>query len=157
MNITRLPAAQAHELWPLLCVVHDLHVDHQPQRYVANPDRDQCVTWLSETLKGPDHIAFVARDLEGTAIGYILCHKRSGADAPMIPARNHGLIEHISVLPSHHRQGIGHALIEVLREHLKDEGYTTMGAIYGTFNAASAELMKSAGLLPVSNYAEGAV
>ncbi|MBI1494576.1 GNAT family N-acetyltransferase [Halocynthiibacter styelae] len=157
MRITQLPAENAHELWPLLRVVHDLHVLHQPERNIADPDKDDCIAWLREMLSDPAYVALVARDENAHPMGYVLGRKRRGPEAPVSPPKNHGMIEHISVLPDYHRQGIGRALIDALKEHLADEGYTHMSVTYAMFNEASAALMRSVGLTPKIIYAEGEI
>ncbi len=153
MKITRLPAENAHELWKLFCVVHDLHVKEQPDRYIR-PDKAEALAWLRDEIADPARIALVARGEDGRPLGYILCKKRRGAANPVSPPKNHGVIEHISVLPECHRMGVGRALIDALKEHLTAEGYTHMSVTYASFNDASAGLMRSVGLMPKIIYAE---
>lgn len=156
MKISELSAESAHELWDLFSVVHNLHVEKQPERYIR-PDKAEALNWLRREIEDPARVALVAREESGRPVGYILCKKRRGAENPVSPPKNHGVIEHISVLPECHRQGIGHALIDALKRHLSAEGYTHMSVTYATFNDASAALMRSVGLLPKITYAEGEI
>lgn len=156
MKISELHPESAHELWDLFCVVHDLHVEQQPERYIR-PDKAETLEWLRSEIEDPARVALVAREASGRPLGYILCKKRRGAENPVSPPKNHGVIEHISVLPECHRMGVGRALIDTLKEHLTTEGYTHMSVTYATFNEASAGLMRAAGLMPKITYAEGEI
>jgi ribosomal protein S18 acetylase RimI-like enzyme len=86
----------------------------------------------------------VAR-LNGDAVGfvhyYIIPRQAHGALAPL----RMGFVEHIAVRAGHRRQGIGHALLEAARRHLRREAVTDLRANTFAANAASAAFLAAEG------------
>ncbi|WP_299944310.1 GNAT family N-acetyltransferase [uncultured Ruegeria sp.] len=153
MSIITISPTQVHRLLPLLHQVHDLHVQHQPQRYAPLPESAELVTYLSEWLCQPE---VVALGYEGnhTLLGYAIYENERRAATPFRRAETRAMLHHISVDAGHRRQGIGMALITELRTRLLRDGGDVLATTYATFNTASAKLMARAGLQPVISFAE---
>ena len=154
-DIYPLPPEKAEHLLPLLDVVHSLHVMHQPERYLANPDPERLLPWLQDWLSDADvHCLATGRpDLSG----YLICEIERHPTSPLTPDRNRVTLHHISVLPRYQRQGIAQALIRAMRDLARTKGVTRIATTYASFNGPSAALMDAVGLRPVTILAEGQV
>lgn len=153
MTITRLPAAEAHLLVPLLRQVHDLHSARQPLRYAPTPDAGVLAEWLHDWLLHAHVVALVAR--QGPEVqGYAAVEIESRPASLFHPGESRGVLHHISIDAAHRRQGIGTALVQAVQAHLLQRDIPTLVTSYASFNTASARLMARCGLHPVTIRAE---
>ena len=155
-TIRPLPAHEAAQLLPLLAEVHNIHVAAQPSRYVKDPDPREILPWLKDWLSG-DHLYCLASGPSGDLTAYLIYEVQRHETSPLTPPRNRAMLHHISVAPTHRRTGLGRALITAMRDDLRTQGVAQIAVTYSSFNTASAALMRSEGLLPVIEMAEGPV
>lgn len=153
MTITRLCPAQADRVLPLLHQVHDLHRQHQPERYAPLPPDAEMAAFLESWLKQPDLFGLIYEE-SGAVLGYAVYEIERRDASPFRRAEIRAMVHQISVDNRHHRRGIGTALMAEVRAHLQREGGQVVAASYAIFNTSSAGLMARAGLRPVMSFAE---
>jgi ribosomal protein S18 acetylase RimI-like enzyme len=159
MSWTIRPIApeEADCIVPLLLQLHALHAEARPAHHNPTPDPDEALAFLRGWLGEEETTALVAFAPDGTALGYLLVGIETRGPTLLRPAQRRGMLHHIAVDQGARRLGIGSALIDAMKAHLRTHGVTRVVAIYATFNTASAALMRKAGLAPFNVIAEGEV
>jgi ribosomal protein S18 acetylase RimI-like enzyme len=142
---------------PLLEQVHAIHAEARPEHYPANPDRNDLLVFLRDWLSDGGATALVAFGPDGLALGYLIFEIETRAPSLLRHGQRRGMLHQIAVDRAQRRAGIGLALIEEMKARLRSEGVARMVATYGSFNDASAGLMRKAGLEPYTIIAEGPV
>lgn len=153
MPIIDLSPSQSHRLLPLLHQVHELHVQHQPQRYAPLPPDDHMVTHLNEWLARPGLFALGYED-NGALIGYAIYEIEARSATPFRHSETRVMLHQISVDTAKRRQGVGLALMAEIQQRMPEIEATVLAATYASFNTPSAGLMRRAGLRPVMSFAE---
>ncbi len=153
MPVTQLCPSQAGCLLPMLHQVHDLHLEHQPERYALLPADPQMCRHLEEWLSQPNIFSLVYED-EGALLGYAIYEIEQREATPFRRAEVRAMLHQICVDQDHRGRGIGTALIAEVRAHLVRKDGQVLAASYATFNTASARLMANAGLRPVMTFVE---
>ncbi|MBT8155584.1 GNAT family N-acetyltransferase [Epibacterium ulvae] len=154
MKISPLPAAHAARLVPLLTDLHQLHVDHQPGRYIADPDEAALIQWIEQWLSAKNMHALVAESPMGALLGYVIYEVQHRPDLPIVKGGTTYVLHHIAITTAMRRMGIGKALVGAVRKAAEDAGARSLATTYAPFNAASAGLMKAMGLEPSVIYAD---
>lgn len=154
MKIIPLPANQAARLVPLLTDLHQLHVDHQPERYCANPSEVSLAEWLEDWLSNKNMHALVAESPMGALLGYAIYEVQERPDLPVMKGGTRVMLHHIAVSETMRRMGIGQALVSAVRKAAKDTGARSLATTYAPFNEASAGLMQAMGLATSVIHAE---
>lgn len=154
MKITPLAPEHAARLVPMLLDLHQLHVDHQPDRYPANPDEAALARWLEDWLSDDSVQALVAESPMGALLGYTIYEVQERPSLPVTYGGTRVMLHHIAVAESMRRMGIGKALVRAVRDAAQDLGASSMATTYAPFNAASAGLMQAMGLVPSVIHAE---
>ncbi len=159
MSWTIRPIApdEADLLLPLLLQLHALHAEARPTHHRLGPDPEQVLPFLRDWLSGKETTALVAFAPDGAALGYLIVEIETRDPTPLRPPQQRGMLHHIAVDQGARRLGIGSALLDAMKAHLRAHGVTRVVAIYATFNTASAALMRKAGLAPFNIIAEGEV
>lgn len=156
-TISRLRPEAAAEIVPLMRAVQDLHVAHVPERFHSDASDTDLRAFLTEWLGREAIAGFVARDGHGTALGYAIAEIHTRAASPFQHAMQFGELHHISVAEAAQRNGIGRALIQAVKAHLRSNGVGTLRAVHYGFNTASAALMEAEGMVAMSVAREGVV
>jgi ribosomal protein S18 acetylase RimI-like enzyme len=86
-------------------------------------------------------VAKAGADVVGFVHYYIIDRPQYGALAPL----RMGFVGHIAVVAGHRRQGVGHALLEAVRSHLRREGIADLRGNTFAANAASAAFLAAEG------------
>ena len=154
MRISPLDPHEAPRLVPLLQDLHALHVAHQPARYPADPAPDALTLWLQEWLSQPQTFALVALSPQDAVMGYLIYEVEDRAALPVRAAERRAMVHHIAVAKPFRRIGVGKALMVEMKRRALADGATVIGVTYAPFNTASAGLMQSMGLQPVTTVAE---
>ena len=154
MEILPLAPSEAACLVPLLQDLHALHVSHHPERYTAEPADADLTAWLTDWLASDKIEALVARSPLGVTMGYLIWEIEERAALPTRAAETRAMLHHIAVDAPFQRIGVGKALMSAMKARALAQGADVLGATYAPFNAASAALMHSLGLMPVLTYAE---
>ncbi len=154
MKISPLPADHAARLVPLLTDLHQLHVDQQPGRYIANPSEVELVKWLETWLRADNMHALVAESPMGALLGYAIYEVQHRPDLPIVKGGTCFMLHHIAITAAMRRMGIGKALVRAVRDAAEEAGARSLATTYAPFNEASAGLMKAMGLEPSVIYAD---
>jgi GNAT superfamily N-acetyltransferase len=116
--------AYVEQLRPLWLAMKEHHGSITPGRGPVRDDEDSWarrradyVKWLAE----PDAFCLVARDPEGTILGYALVTVNDGS-ATWAAVDRFGYLESLSVLPRARGQGVGAALLRAAEDHLATLG-----------------------------------
>ena len=155
MHLRPLPAHEADVLVPLLQELQALHVSHQPDRYPATPCPTALAAWLSDWLAEDSVQALVAESPAGAIMGYVIWELQARGASPLSHGGTKAMVLHVMVAAPFRRLGVGKALLKAVRDQAQAQGAVRIGAAYAPFNTASAALMASMGLAPVSIQAEG--
>lgn len=148
MKIIPLPAQHAVQLVPLLKDLHQLHVDHQPERHAANPDDAALESWLTDWLAEENVHALVAKSPTGALLGYTIYEVQERPKLPVTLGGTRVMLHHIAIAGAMRRMGIGKALVAAVQDAAQAAGATTLVTTYAPFNTASAGLMQAMGLTP---------
>jgi ribosomal protein S18 acetylase RimI-like enzyme len=81
----------------------------------------------------------------GEAAGYVYAEVVRQPETPFRRAYAMVYIHHISIRPSHRRQGVGSALIEAVRDAAGELGITLLGADVWSFNEAARSFFRRHG------------
>ena len=154
MHLRSLAAQDAATLVPLLQDLHALHVAHQPERHPAAPCPQALANWLKDWLAEDNVHALVAQSPAGVTMGYAIWELQERGQSPLSYGGLRVMVHHVMVAEPFRRLGVGKALLQHVRTQAQDQGAVRIGASYAPFNAASAGLMASMGMAPVSIHAE---
>ena len=155
--IRSIAAEEVACILPLLEQVHAIHAEARPEHYPANPDRDDLVVFLRDWLSDGGATALVAFSSDGSPLGYLIYEIETRAPSLLRHGQRRGMLHQIAVDRAQRRAGIGLALIEEMKARLREQGVARLVATYGSFNDASAGLMRKEGLEPYNIIAEGPV
>ena len=147
----------AAALLPLLAQVQDLHVQAHPEMFREDAPDEERAQFLGNFLSRDGVTALAKYNEAGRITGYALYELMSRSESALNSARRIGFLHQIVVDEACRRQGIARALIEEMKARLRDAGITRLGSEHFSFNEASAELMKSAGMVPLRVTVEGKI
>ncbi len=145
MTIQDIRPDQARLILPLLHQVHDLHLEHQPERYAVLPPDAELADYLQSWLMQPNlfTVGFFERD---KLLGYAIFEISRRPASPFHPVDTRAVLHQISVDRAARRRGIGTALLEAVKSRLRLVGGSVLTASVASFNAPSQALMAHSGL-----------
>jgi GNAT superfamily N-acetyltransferase len=115
--------------------VQVLHAQAHPELFLEKPDPVAVSNWFAAAIADSSQRVWLV-ELNGQGAGYLTLRLIRRQSSPFKLANDYGLIDQISVDPKARRLGLGHALVEVARQFLCDEGITRMRADHWAFNEA---------------------
>ncbi|WP_181765710.1 GNAT family N-acetyltransferase [Streptomyces albidus (ex Kaewkla and Franco 2022)] len=95
----------------LNAVVHDLHVHHRPDQFVAQPEKSRLEALFRDSLDEPSVSIFIAELPAGKAVGYALARIVKRERSTQIEADPSVRLEQLAVSPEASRNGVGTALV----------------------------------------------
>jgi len=153
--VREIDASEAAMLLPLLNQVQSLHSAAYPQIFRTETDTEQLAAFLNEWVSREGVTTLVAESDAGAFVGYAIGEIHEHTESPLKRASRLGLIQHVAVDEEYRCLGIGLQLIEELKSRLRASGIERVQAQHYIFNAASAALMRKAGLEPLRVTVEG--
>jgi len=146
-DIQRATPDDATAIARLNAFVHDLHVEAHPH-YFRPTDLDELTTTFRGWLERDDTTTFIARDEEGTPIGYM---RTRFVDQPPTPFHHHRSyleLDQIAVDPAHRREGLAHAFVELARDEARSRGTDRIHLASWNFNEGAHAFFRSEGFEP---------
>ena len=154
--IRQIDASEAALLVPLNAVVQRLHAAARPDVFHCDASEAEVAAYFAETLAREGWFALVT-EVEGRAVGYVLCEVQRVEANAMNRARVRGFLHHIAVAEDARRRGVAMALIEAAKARFRAEGATVWATTYWVWNAPSAALMAKAGLAQAITLSDAAL
>jgi GNAT superfamily N-acetyltransferase len=153
IEIVRAGAERIEDLEPLWAALNEHHAAIAPEFEEIGPVRSREDSWrvrraIYEDHFGHDQHAFVliAED-DGTPVAYALVVTRAGEEA-WTSGERIGVLETLSVLPSHRGQGLGTRLVETVFGQLRAAGITEFEVETLIANEGSRRFYERFGLRP---------
>ncbi|MEL6100584.1 MAG: GNAT family N-acetyltransferase [Pseudomonadota bacterium] len=113
-------SADLDDLVSLNAVVQRWHANNYPKHFRADPNARALRQFFATCLQDPHaHILLALR--KGQILAYLMARQYLRPNSPLTHARNRMHIEHIAVLPSAQRQGIGKALISRIEATAREQ------------------------------------
>lgn len=113
--------------------VQKLHADALPHFFKQPSVETFPVTKFTEAIAEPNHTIFLA-EVNGVAVGYLMAEVRHRPESAMTFAFDSIMVDHISVQPAFHRQGIGEALIGAVKALAHEKNIATVTLDTWAFN-----------------------
>ncbi len=154
MEISHLSLADAPIVLELAKIVHQLHVEHQPERYRVIHDDGEFESWIAShlSLEGAVGLCMKKGDF---LLGYLIAIISRTGRHPLTTDRYIVALDEICVHPDHRRKGIADALLDALKQEGRSLGASIIRSNYASFNGPSEALLKKHGLVAVSVSCEG--
>ena len=146
-DIQRATPEDAPHISQLNAFVHDIHVEAHPH-YFRPTDLNELTTSFRTWLERDDATAFIARDNNGTPIGYVTTSFYDRPPTPTHHRRTYLEIDQIAVDPAHRRKGLAHALVERARDEARARGTDRVHLASWTFNEGAHAFFRSEGFEP---------
>ena len=146
-DIQRATPEDAPALAALNAHVHQLHVDAHPH-YFRPTDLDELNATFRDWLKRDDSATFIARDEDGTPIGYMRTRFYDQSPTPFHHQRTYLELDQIAVDPTYRRRGLAHAFVELAREEARARGTDRVHLATWTFNEGAQAFFESEGFEP---------
>jgi diamine N-acetyltransferase len=145
--IRRATTLDAEVLSSLNSDVQTLHWSALPTHF-KQPGPDTFPPAAAATLLAkPDNLVFVA-EVDAVPVGYAYAEAVHRPETPFRYADDLIYVHHISVRPSHRKQGVGSALMDALRSAASDRGITVLALDVWTFNEAARSFFRRQGFTP---------
>ncbi len=119
----------------LLLIVHQLHVDAQPEIY-REISLETAVEFLATRMAGKNTYLRVA-ELESELHAYCSAELRCAPSIPLLRSRESIYLNEIVVQPTSRRRGVGQALMDNLREWTRQRGVDEIELDVGHFNSGA--------------------
>lgn len=91
----------------------------QPQNFRPARQNDEFLMYM---MLGEDSDILIARDGEGTVLGFALVRCQNTPEYPSFVPRRYAALMDLAVEESHRRQGVGRALLEAVKAWARDKG-----------------------------------
>jgi ribosomal protein S18 acetylase RimI-like enzyme len=131
--IRRATTIDAELLSSLNVDVQTIHWSAHPTRFKPPGPDTFPPTAAAALLAKPDNIVFVA-EVDSVPVGYAYAEVVHRPETSFSYADDLVYLHQISVRPSHRKQGVGRALMEVLRSAAGERGITVLALDVWTFN-----------------------
>jgi ribosomal protein S18 acetylase RimI-like enzyme len=154
MKITDITDRDAGRIVPLLRDLHAQHAEEQPLRYPSAPADSDIADWLSDWMEKDGIQAIAAQSPVGALMGYAIYEIEDQPHLPVMRGGKRIQLHHIAVDPPFRRLGVGQALVTEVKSRCQTLGIDTLTTSFAVFDTASAGLMSSMGLQPVTTVAE---
>jgi ribosomal protein S18 acetylase RimI-like enzyme len=146
-DIQRATPEDAPHIARLNAFVHNIHVEAHPN-YFRPTDLDELTTAFRGWLARDDTTTFIARDEDGTPIGYMRTRFLDTPPTPFHHQRTYLELDQIAIHPDHRREGLAHALVELAREEARARGTDSVHLATWSFNGGAQAFFKSEGFEP---------
>lgn len=134
LSIRRATLADVPILAELVLVVHELHVQQEPQRYKAMRANDPAVrAFFTDLLSKESAHVFLALDGD-QPIGYVLALLREVPENPFVHSGRALHIDQMSVNTAYQGQGVGTRLMETVLELAQTLGAERVSLGVAVFN-----------------------
>lgn len=148
MTIAELDPPDAERLVPLFDQVQRIHVAAHPDLFRSDATGAEKAAFLRGWLSDDAMHALVALSDGGAMLGYLVYEIRERPAGAVQRAGRIGFLHHIAVDGAYRGRRIGSRLMDAMKERVRRDGVTALHSEYFAFNAESAALMRSAGLVP---------
>jgi ribosomal protein S18 acetylase RimI-like enzyme len=116
ITIRRARHADAALLARLNAAVQQPHHEAEPKRYKpVIPNDPSVIEWFAERLAQDECVIYIAES-SGEAVGYAVCLLQERGESPFTYAVRRIHVDQIAVLETHHRSGVGTALLDAVIE-----------------------------------------
>lgn len=136
-------ASDLDSLAELLLVVHQLHVEAQPERYRAI-SRAEAAAFLAARLVDGNAYLRVA-EVDGDVVGYCAAERRSSPGLPLLHSRELLYVNEIVVREDDRRRGLGRALLADLKELARRDGIEEIELDVSYFNGGARDFFERQG------------
>jgi len=124
--------------------VQRLHHEQRPD-WFKPADESATVEWYREKLMNPEATVYLAEEAE-RAIGFVVAVVHHRADSPFAQARTVLEVDQIGVTPTERRRGVGHALINAVRELADQVSAERIALTTWSFNVEAHRFFEAEGL-----------
>ncbi|WP_327679620.1 GNAT family N-acetyltransferase [Kitasatospora sp. NBC_00458] len=127
--------------------VHDLHVRHRPDLFLAAPEAEAA---FAERLADPSVTVLIAAGDDGEAVGYALARVVQWPGGPFTGPDEVAVLDQLAVSPAAARTGVGSALLEAVRAAGRDAGCRRLVTNVWDFNEDARAFYRASGLRPMN-------
>lgn len=127
--------------------VHALHVEAEPGDF-HDVDPADTQDFFASLFAADEHVAFVAVDAAGQAIGYVLAQDHRRPVTPFTRATRTFYIHHVSVAPDGRRQGVGNSLMSAVETEARQRGISRLALDHWAFNETAQRFFAGLGFRP---------
>lgn len=145
--------ASTHDLATLVAlnaIVHDVHVQHRPDRFVDAPSSEDLGGLLAGQLSEPQVTFLIAEASDGAAVGYAMARVVALPGSVLGLADSVVSLQQIAVDPSAARSGVGSALLDRVREIGRAAGCRRLVTQVWDFNEGAQAFYQASGLRPMN-------
>lgn len=146
-DIQRATTEDAPAIARLNAHVHDIHVEAVPH-YFRPTDLDEITATFRDWIDSDDNATFVARDADGTPIGYMRTRFYDLPPTPFHHHRTYLVLDQVAVHPAHRRNGLAHAFVKLAREEARTRGTDRIHLSSWNFNEGAHAFFRSEGFEP---------
>jgi ribosomal protein S18 acetylase RimI-like enzyme len=145
--IRRATVADAEVLSSLNFDVQTIHWSALPTRFKPpGPDTFPPIA-AAALLAAQDNLVFVA-EVDSLPVGYVYAEVVHRPETPFGYAEDLVYLHHISVRPSYRKQGLGRALVNVVRSAAGEREITVLAVDVWTFNEGARSFFRRQGFTP---------
>ena len=126
--------------------VQRLHHEKRPD-WFKPADETTTVDWYREMVMNPAATIYLAEDAN-QAIGFVVAVVHQRPDTPFGRAQTVLEVDQIGVTPSQRRRGVGHALLNAVRELADQVSADRIGLTTWSFNVEAQRFFEAEGLAP---------
>ncbi|MCS6828007.1 MAG: shikimate dehydrogenase [Caldilinea sp.] len=142
--------ADADAISRLHAMLQSCHAEALPTFFKQPPTEAFSASMVKDLLAEPSNVFLVAV-VDGKVVGYLYADVSPAQETSMTYRLERFWIHHIAVEPSHRRQGIGTALIDVAKAYARDQRIEILALSVWTFNQAAVRFFQAQGF-EVYNY-----
>jgi GNAT superfamily N-acetyltransferase len=146
MRIREATFDDARAIAQLAADVQELHFENRPD-WFKPPNTKNTIALYEGFLQDPAITAYLAESDEG-ALGFVLFRVIHRPDTPLNLAQTIVDIEQIGVAPSARRRGVGHDLIEAVRQLAHEVSATLIHLTTWEFNSGAQSFFETEGFSP---------
>jgi len=154
VEIGRMSPVDAPSIMALAKIVHQLHVDHQPECYRAVNDDLEFERWIVSHLSAEGAVGLWVRE-NGIVLGYLIAIVSKIEGHLLFADRSILTLDEICVHPDYRRRGIADMLMEELKKEGRRQGAETIRSSYASFNKASHSFFEKHGMVAKRTTCEG--
>jgi ribosomal protein S18 acetylase RimI-like enzyme len=145
--VRKATTADAEILSSLNVDVQTIHWSAFPTRFKPPGPDTFPPTAAAALLAQPDNLVFVA-EVDSRPVGYAYAQVVHRPETAFSYAEDLVHVHHISVRPSHRKQGLGRALLDAVRSAASERGMTVLTLDVWTFNEDARSFFRRQGFTP---------
>jgi len=149
ISIRRATTEDAEAIAALAVQVQQLHRDHDADTY-RQPDAALMLPTYLDRLSSPETVVFIAEDVDGDAVGYVVTTPRAVEESALTNAARFVELIEIGVAGDRRGRGVGRALHDRIVEHWADAGATEIRLTVIAFNAGARRYYERVGFVELS-------